>query len=64
MKKALSFTVAVLLLFSLAGCNKYHSKYKAVGFVHSNDSSSATMEFYTFEGRMVFRSAPAPGCTV
>ena len=54
MKKALSFMVAVLL-FSLAGCGKYSSKYNAVGFVHSNQSTSAFMSFYSFEGRMVFQ---------
>ena len=55
MKKTLSFIVTVLMLFSLTGCGKYSSKYRAVGFVHSNESTSALMEFYTFDGRMVFR---------
>ena len=43
------------MILTLVGCSKYHSKYKAVGFVHSNDLSSAYMNFYTFEGRMVFK---------
>ncbi len=55
MKKTLSFIVTVLMLFSLTGCGKYSSKYRAVGFVHSNESTSALMEFYTFDGRMVFQ---------
>lgn len=55
MRKVLSFMVTALMLFSLASCSKYSSKYKAVGFVHSNTSTSAMMEFYTFDGRMVFR---------
>ena len=53
--------VAVLLLaltllsvFVLAGCG-YASKYKAVGFVHSNTSETAKMSFFEFEGKMVFK---------
>ena len=34
---------------------KYSSKYKAVAFVHSNESTSAFMNFYSFNGRMVFK---------
>ena len=50
------------MILSLAGCSKYSPKYKAVGFVHSNDSSSAYMNFYSFEGRMVFRlNSPGEG---
>lgn len=55
MKKAISFIIAAIILFSLAGCSKYSSKYKAVGFVHSNESSSAYMDFSSFDGRMVFK---------
>ena len=55
MKKALSFIVAALMILSLAGCSKYSSKYKAVGFVHSNESMSAFMSFYSFDGQMVFK---------
>ncbi len=55
MKKVLTVIVAALMLFSLAGCSKYSSKYKAIGFVHSNESSSAFMEFYSFDGKMVFK---------
>ena len=36
----------------MAGCGKYTSKYKAVGFVHSNESSAAFMSFYSFDGKM------------
>lgn len=43
------------MLLSLVGCSKYPSKYKAVGFVHSNESSSAFMDFYSFDGRIAFK---------
>lgn len=59
MKKALSLIPALIILlampFCLCGCGKYSSHYNAVGFVHSNESKSAFMNFYEFEGRMVFR---------
>ncbi len=58
MKKtaAILLTAAMLILcFALSGCGEHSSSYKAVGFVHSNESDSAFMSFYTFEGRMVFR---------
>ena len=55
MRRTVSLFVAVFMILTLVGCSKYHSKYKAVGFVHSNDLSSAYMNFYTFEGRMVFK---------
>ena len=55
MKKTLALIVSFVMLISLAGCGGYVSSYKAVMFVHSNTSSSASMSFYSFEGRMVFR---------
>ena len=55
MKKVLAVIAAVVLLLSFAGCGKYSSKYKAVAFVHSNESTSAFMNFYSFDGRMVFK---------
>lgn len=57
MKKTVSVILAVVMvfmLFSLAGCSKYLSKYSAVGFVHSNTSDSASMSFMSFNGTMVF----------
>ena len=51
----LSAACLALLLFSLAGCGKYVSKYSAVGFVHSNSARSAFMNFHQFEGTMVFK---------
>ncbi len=54
-KKILCAVTAVIMLFSLAGCAKYSSKYMAVGFVHSNEAKKASMSFYTFEGSMVFK---------
>lgn len=55
MKKTLTVIVAAFMLLSLVGCSKYPSKYKAVGFVHSNESSSAFMDFYSFDGRIAFK---------
>ena len=58
MKRFYTVIAALLLLASavcLTGCGQYVSSYKAVGFVHSNESKSAFMDFYEFEGRMVFR---------
>lgn len=54
-KKMIALTVAVITLFSLTGCSAYKSHYKAVGFVHSNESASSFMSFYSFDGRMVFK---------
>lgn len=47
--------VSLLLIFSFSGCGQYTSSYRAVGFVHSNRSDSASMSFYSFDGRMVFK---------
>ena len=55
MKRILSLTATVIILLFLTGCGKYTSSYKAVGFVHSNVSTSAEMSFYSFDGRMVFK---------
>ena len=63
MRRVFAFLlVFVLLLLSLTGCSKYTSSYSAVAFVHSNESDSAFMNFYTFEGRMVFKlKSPGEG---
>jgi len=55
MKKIVILLVSAMLALFLAGCGKYVSSYKALGFVHSNKSDSAYMSFASFEGRMVFR---------
>lgn len=55
MKKTLTVIVAAFMLLSLVGCSKYPSKYKAVGLVHSNESTSAFMDFYSFDGRIAFK---------
>lgn len=55
MKKIVFLLVFALLFMSLTGCVKYSSGYKAVALVHSNEPSSAFMDFYSFEGRMVFK---------
>ena len=51
---ALIFIFIISVIFSLSSCGKYVSHYKAVGFVHSNEPKSAFMNFYSFEGTMVF----------
>ena len=56
MKKMISaVALGLALLFCLSGCGKYTSHYNATAFVHSNESDSAFMSFWKFEGRMVFR---------
>ena len=60
-KKLFSAVAASLIMLSLFGCGKYSSKYKAVAFVHSNTPSSAYMDFYSFEGRMVFKMKSKEG---
>ena len=56
MKKTIcALTVLAALLLSMCGCGEYTSHYKAVGFIHSNESESAFMNFYEFEGTMVFK---------
>ena len=54
MKKGFLWIAVIICLLSLTGCGKYVSSYKAVGFVHSNTSKSAFMDFISFDGRMVF----------
>lgn len=55
MKTAVKLTAVLLCALCLASCSSPVSKYRAVGFVRSNTSTSAKMSFYEFEGRMVFR---------
>lgn len=52
MKKILPLILIVLIL---TGCSKYPSHYNAVGFVHSNDSSSEFMDFHSFDGSISFK---------
>ena len=51
-KKIFPIILAALLLCS---CDKYQSHYNAVGFVHSNTSSSAYMSFSSFDGTISFK---------
>ncbi len=53
MKKGLITVLFVAMVLALTGCS-YRSSYSAVGFVHSNTSHRAYMNFHTFKGRMVF----------
>lgn len=46
------FIAAALSALIMSGC--YSSDYNAVGFVHSNTSHEAYMDFYKFDGRIVF----------
>ena len=61
MKKLISFLLALLFCVSFVGCAKYSSSYHAVGFVHNNSSSSASMSFYEFEGTIVYRMSRKAG---
>lgn len=53
--KVLIGIIMVLLLLPLSGCSRYISSYKAVAFVHTNTTKSASMRFSSFEGTMVFK---------
>lgn len=57
MKKRCLTLIAMLAAFaiSLSSCEKYASHYNATAFVHSNESDSAFMSFWKFEGTMVFK---------
>ncbi len=57
MKKRISILIALLAILSLclSGCKKYATHYNATAFVHSNESDSAFMSFWKFEGNMVFQ---------
>lgn len=55
MKKRIFLLIAAFIIFIMTGCGGYISSYKAAGFVRSNTSSSTYMNFWSFEGRMVFR---------
>ncbi len=47
--------ILILAVFVLAGCGRYVSSYKAVGFIRSNTGGSAFMNFFEFDGTMVFK---------
>ncbi len=56
MKKTLCIVFAVFVLAScLSGCSKYPSHYKAIGHVYSNNTDSAQMSFFEFDGVEVFK---------
>ena len=55
MKRIFSLIALLSILISLTGCGKYNSSYKAIGFIHANDSTSAMMNFYSFDGTIVFK---------
>ena len=55
MKKVCAITLLFAALLCLGSCGEYTSHYKAVAFVHSNEPDSAFMNFYEFEGTMVFK---------
>ena len=66
MKKALSLlliTALIVSCFSLAGCSsdKYTSSYNAVGLVHTNTDTSASMSFSEFQGVKVFKVSVKEG---
>ncbi len=57
MKHIDKFLLTIILLglsLSLCACSKYQSHFLATGFVHSQSSTHAFMNFYRFKGRMVF----------
>ena len=54
MKKAIAVLISVIVIVALTGCG-HTSSYKATGFVHTNHAQDASMSFFTFDGRMVFK---------
>lgn len=54
-KIVISLAALLLIAAALVSCSKYSSHYKAVGFVHSNDSDSAYMSFFEFDGSIAFK---------
>ena len=54
-KRRIAAGLVLLLALCVAGCSKYASDYRAVGFVHSNTAEEASMSFMTFRGTIVFR---------
>ena len=54
MKKIITVLLALALAFVMAGCAPYSSEYDAVGCVHSNTSTAASLQFEEMDGVMVF----------
>ena len=54
-KRRIAAGIVLLLMLCAAGCSKYTSSYKAVGFVHSNTAEAASMSFFTFRGTIAFK---------
>ena len=54
MKKTIAVIFAALLIFSLVGCSKYVSSYKALMLVTEKDSQRVKMSFSLFEGTRAF----------
>ena len=53
MTKAILALVMVIASLSLTGCGKYTSSWSASAYVHSNTSTYAYMNFWTFKGTQV-----------
>ena len=55
MKKLLTLTLIISILFSLCSCGKYTSSYRAIGLVRTQSSHSCETSFYSLTGRLVFK---------
>jgi hypothetical protein len=55
MKKLLSLVMTLSLLICLSSCGKYTNSYKAIGLVRSQGANSCKANFYSLEGRLVFK---------
>ena len=53
LSKVILVLVMVLASLCFTGCGKYRSSWSASAYVHSNTSSSAYMNFWTFKGTQV-----------
>ena len=55
MKKLLTLTLILSILFSLCSCGKYTSSYRAIGLVRTQSSHSCKTSFHSLTGRLVFK---------
>ena len=55
MKKTISFILLLTLLISLCSCDSYVNSFSALGLIRNQTSHSCMANFYSLEGRLVFK---------